>query len=136
MTKDCIAIVDDEGQVRSALGRLLRLADFEVLSFESGQALIDSLAQRVPDCVLLDVQMPGLSGLQVHAQLRVSHPLLQVIFITASDDAEVIQRASDAGASALLRKPFTNRAMLEAVHSALPSHPGAAMGLRRGAGAN
>ena len=113
--------------MRSALGRLLRLADFEVLDFASGQALIDSLAQRVPDCVLLDVHMRGLSGLQVHALLRVSHPLLQVIYITASDDAEVTQRASDAGASALLRKPFTNRALLEAVRSALQSHPGPAM---------
>ena len=113
--------------MRSALGRLLRLADFEVLDFASGQGLIDSLAQRVPDCLLLDVHMPGLSGPQVHALLRVSHPLLQVIYITASDDAEVIQRASDAGASALLRKPFTNRALLEAVRNALPIHPGAAM---------
>ncbi len=127
MSQDCIAIVDDEDQVRSALGRLLRLADFEVLSFASGQCFIDSLAQRVPGCVLLDLQMAGLSGLQVHALLHASHPLLQVIFITASDDAEVTQRAGDAGASALLRKPFTNRALLDAVHSALPSHPGAAM---------
>ena len=127
MARGYIAVVDDEAPVRSALGRLLRLADFEVLDFDSGQALIDSLAQRVPDCVLLDVHMPGLSGLQVHALLRVSHPLLQVIYITASDDAEVTQRASDAGASALLRKPFTNRALLEAVRSALQSHPGAAM---------
>ena len=127
MTKDCIAIVDDEAQVRSALGRLLRLADFEVLSFESGQTFIDSLAQRVPECVLLDVHMPGLSGLQVRALLRVSHPLLPIVFITASDDAEVTQRASDAGASALLRKPFTNRALLEAVRSALRIRPGAAV---------
>lgn len=113
--------------MRCALGRLLRLADFEVLSFDSGQALIDSLAQRVPDCVLLDVHMPVLSGLQVHALLRVLHPLLQVIYITASDDTEVTQCISDAGASALLRKPFTNRILLEAVHSALQSHPSAAL---------
>lgn len=127
MTKNCIAIIDDEPQVRSALGRLLRLAGFEVLDFASGQAFIDSLAQRVPDCVLLDVHMPGLSGLQVHALLRVLHPLLQVIYITASDDAEVTQCISDAGASALLRKPFTNRILLEAVCSALQGRPGAAM---------
>lgn len=127
MSQDCIAIVDDEAQVRSALGRLLRLADFEVLSFASGQCFIDSLAQRVPGCVLLDLQMASLSGLQVYALLRVSHPLLQVIFITASDDAELTQLAHDAGASALLRKPFTNQTLLEAVRNALPSPPGVAM---------
>jgi len=119
MTRGCIAIVDDEAQVRSALGRLLRLADFEVLDFASGQALIDSLAQRVPDCVLLDIHMPGLSGLQVHTLLRATHPCSPVIFITASDDAELTQQVRDAAASALLRKPFTNRALLDAVTAAL-----------------
>lgn len=119
MSRGCIAIVDDEAQVRSALGRLLRLSDFEVLSFESGQTFIDSLAQYVPECVLLDVHMPGLSGLQVHALLRATRPHPQVIFITASDDAELTQLAHDTGASALLRKPFTNRALLDAVNTAL-----------------
>ena len=76
MARGCIAIVDDETPVRSALGRLLRLADFEVLDFASGQAFIGSLAQRAPDCVLLDVQMPGLSDPQILALLRASHPLL------------------------------------------------------------
>ena len=63
MAVTCVALVDDEAPVRRALGRLLRLAGHEVLSFESGQEFLDSLPARRPDCVLLDIQMPGLTRL-------------------------------------------------------------------------
>ncbi len=123
MSLSCVALVDDEAPVRAALGRLLRLADYAVLPFASGEEFLDSLASRVPDCVLLDVHMPGLTGLQVQARLRETGLGLPVVFITASDDAEVERNALGAGGLCVLRKPFSNARLLEAVGEALSQRP-------------
>jgi FixJ family two-component response regulator len=127
MSETCVALVDDEAPVRVALGRLLRLADYAVLPFASGEDFLDSLAARVPDCVLLDVHMPGLTGLQVQARLRDLGLKLPVIFITASDDAEIARNALDAGGIRVLRKPFANELLLDAVTVALNSRAGDAV---------
>lgn len=116
--------MDDEAPVRVALGRLLRLADYAVLPFASGEEFLDSLAARVPDCVLLDVQMPGLTGFQVQARLRGLGLRLPVVFITASDDAAIDRKALDAGGMRVLRKPFGNELLLDAVKLALNSLAG------------
>jgi len=126
MTVNCVALVDDEAPVRAALGRLLRLADYAVLPFASGEAFLDSLALRVPDCVLLDVHMPGLTGLQVQARLRAAGLDLPVVFITASDDADVERSALDAGGLCVLHKPFSSASLLAAVVGALNRRPGPA----------
>ena len=123
MSIACVALVDDEAPVRVALGRLLRLADFTVLAFASGEAFLDSLAERLPDCVLLDLHLPGLTGLQVQARLRESGLRLPLVFITASDDAELARQALDAGGLCVLHKPFGNEALLDAVRLALDSRP-------------
>jgi FixJ family two-component response regulator len=119
MAPTLVAVVDDEAHVRVALERLLRLADYEVAGYASGELFLASLAQRIPDCALLDVNMPGRSGLQVQAQLRADHVALPVVFITASDDPEVEQRALEAGGLGVLHKPFGNAELLAAVRSAL-----------------
>jgi FixJ family two-component response regulator len=124
MSETCVALVDDEAPVRVALGRLLRLADYAVLPFVSGEEFLDSLAARVPDCVLLDVHMPGLTGFQVQARLRDLGLKLPVVFITASDDAELERRALDAGGVCVLRKPFGNGPLLDAITVALNSRAG------------
>lgn len=118
-----VALVDDEAPVRVALGRLLRLANYTVLAFASGEEFLESLATRVPDCVLLDIHMPGLTGLQVQARLRATGVELPVVFITASDDADIGRRALEAGGLLVLRKPFSNDLLLDAVGVALSSRP-------------
>jgi FixJ family two-component response regulator len=123
MDATCVALVDDEEPVRVALGRLLRLAGHAVLAFASGQEFLDSLATRKPDCVLLDVHMPGLTGLQVQARLRAMGLELPVVFITASDEADVARRALEAGGLLVLRKPFSNELLLDAVRVALDHRP-------------
>jgi len=118
----CIAVVDDEASVRTALRRLLRLADYDVATFECGESFLSSLTALRPDCAILDVHMPGISGFDVSARLRAAHIDLPVVFITASDDVALEQAALNAGC-ALLRKPFSNDALLDAVGAALRSKP-------------
>jgi len=119
MASNLVAVVDDEAPVRVALGRLLRLANYQVVAFESGDDFLASLAQRVPDCALLDVNMPGRSGLQVQAQLRADHVAVPVVFITASDNPDIERCALEAGGLRVLHKPFGNDELLAAIRSAL-----------------
>lgn len=117
----CIAVIDDEVQVRTALGRLLRLADYEVVAFGCGEEFLASLTTRRPDCAVVDVHMPGLSGFDVKARMCAAHIEIPVVFITASDDLALDQTVRDAGGVTLLRKPFSNDALLDAVGAALRS---------------
>ena len=115
----CIAVVDDESPVRTMLGRLLRLADYRVTTFASGEEFLASLTGRLPACAIVDVHMPGLSGLDVQSRLRAAHIEVPVVFITASDDLALDQLVAAAGGMHLLRKPFSNDELLEAVGMAL-----------------
>ena len=114
-----VAVVDDELPVRVALGRLLRLADYQVAAYPSGEEFLAALNGCHPDCVILDVHMPGLSGLDVQARLRARaiHP--PAVFITASDDPALDRSVSEAGGVRLLRKPFSSKELLDAVCEAL-----------------
>jgi FixJ family two-component response regulator len=113
-----VAVVDDEAPVRIALGRLLRLADYKVSAFASGEEFLASLTTIHPGCVLLDVHMPGLTGFDVIKRMRAAHIDIPVIFITASDARDIDQTASQCGAR-LLRKPFSNDVLLAAVEAVL-----------------
>jgi FixJ family two-component response regulator len=114
-----IAVVDDEAPVRVALGRLLRLADYEVEAYGSGEEFLASLDIRCPACAILDVHLPGLSGFEVQARLRAAHPQIPVVFMTASDDMALDDAARGSGGARLLRKPFSSDQLLEAVGMAL-----------------
>ena len=73
MTPTRIALVDDEASVRTALGRLLRMADYEVQAYASGEEFLSALGDCVPDCALLDIHLPGLTGIQVQMRLQADH---------------------------------------------------------------
>ena len=120
-TDSCIAIVDDEVFVRTALARLLRLSGYEAVTYASGDDFLAALEGRRPDCVLLDIHMPGLSGLDVKDRLTTMRIHLPVIFITASDEVDSAL-AARAG-SCLLHKPFTNNDLLTAIAAALKLRP-------------
>ena len=119
----CIAVVDDEASVRTALGRLLRLAHYEVQGFASGADFIASLTLRRPACALLDVQMPTMTGFDVQSRLRAMRIHLPVVFITASDDISLSQKVVAEGGIRLLRKPFSNAELLQAIDLALQCRP-------------
>ena len=114
-----IAVVDDESPVRTMLGRVLRLADYHVSAFSCGEDFLASLTARLPACAILDIHMPGLSGLDVQARIRASRIVIPVVLITASDDTAIDRMAIDAGAVCLLRKPFSSDELLDAVATAL-----------------
>ncbi len=115
----CVAVVDDEAPVRTALARLLRLGDYDVAIFASGEEFLASLDARRPDCVVLDIHMPGLTGFDVQSRLHAAHINVPVVFITASDDFELGPRALEASGTRLLRKPFSGDELLAAIGAAL-----------------
>jgi len=122
-----VAIVDDEEGIRKALGRLLRASGLDAESYASGQEFLDAAARRRPDCVVLDLHMPGMSGLQVLRKLKAAGQRLSIIIITAHDQAETREQCLAEGARAYLRKPLEDRVLLNAISAAMRTPP---MGVR------
>jgi len=114
-----VAVVDDEESVRKALKRLLRAAGLEAESYATGQEFLAQAATREPDCVVLDLHMPLMSGSQVLAQIRRMPRCPPVVVITAHDVPEKRDECLAAGASAYLRKPLEDRLLLNAISAAL-----------------
>jgi FixJ family two-component response regulator len=114
-----IAIVDDDESVRKALQRLLRSAGTASESFPSGEAFLDSLPDHKPDCVILDLHMPRVTGFDVLAQLAKQGVSAPVIIITGHDSAEAYDRAMAGGATTYLRKPVNDDTLLDAVRLAV-----------------
>jgi two-component system response regulator FixJ len=114
-----IAIIDDEASVREAAESLLRSAGYRTQCFASAEDFLQSAGLRSAGCLVLDMKLPGMSGLQLQQQVRRLHPDLPVIFITASDDPNGILRkqALQSGALAFLRKPFLEQELLSAIQS-------------------
>jgi FixJ family two-component response regulator len=120
--KPLIAIVDDDESVCRALKRLVRSLGMNAETFASGQQFLDfikAMPSFHPDCVVLDVQMPGLNGLEVQERLATNGNPLPVIFITAHDDAIPRERALAGGAVAFVRKPFQDELLINTLHEAL-----------------
>ena len=118
-----VAVVDDEEPVRRALGRLIRAFGFEAEIFPSGAEFLASLAAREPDCVVLDLHMPGIDGLETQLRLAKSGRGIPVVILTGHDTPEAHARAMAAGARAYLRKPVDERTLLEAIRGAMAGEP-------------
>ena len=118
-----IGVVDDDEFVRDALTRLLRSAGYKCAAFSSSQEFLDSGLPET-DCLLLDIQMPGLSGLELQAKLREMDRRVPVIFVTAKADNEVRARAFRQGAAAFFTKPFSDDSLLEAIQAAMQKRLG------------
>lgn len=114
-----VAVIDDEVPVRTALGRLLRLAHYEVALYASGEAFFQSLEVEAPHCLVLDINMPGMSGLEVQRRLRSASMQIPAILITSGEDPALTREALEVGAVKLLRKPFSNHDLLAAIGTAL-----------------
>lgn len=113
-----IAIVDDDASVRRALARLLQAHGYATITHDSGREFLDSPRLHEVECLLLDMHMPGMSGMDVLEEVRVAATKLPVILMTGRYEVDFAQRSLDAGASAFLRKPFDEAGLLEAIEIA------------------
>jgi FixJ family two-component response regulator len=116
-----ISVVDDDESVRESLQGLMRSLGFAAKVFASAEEFLKSDYLHSTACVILDVRMPGMNGLELHGELAAIRHELPVIFITAHGDEDVRARALDAGAVDYLVKPFSEEALLNAIEAALKS---------------
>ncbi|MGH7392214.1 MAG: response regulator transcription factor [Candidatus Rokuibacteriota bacterium] len=114
-----IAVVDDEESVRKSLRRLLAASHMDAVVFASGQEFLDSLRLRHPDCLVLDLQMPGLTGLDVQRILTEASVRFPTIIITAHDEPETRARCLSAGAASYLCKPLHDEMLLDTIADAI-----------------
>ena len=114
-----LAVVDDDADVRIALMRLVSSAGFAVETFASGTEFLRSVQDHEPDCVLLDLHMPEMSGFEVQSALAKSHPAVPVVVMTGHDTPESRARAVQMGAKVYLRKPINDAALLVAIGDAI-----------------
>jgi len=122
-----VAVVDDEESVRKALIRLLRAANMDAEAFASGEAFLSSLDKFRPDCVVLDLQMPGLTGRDVQKRLISMQINLPVILITAHDDVVTQQQSLSDGAANYLRKPLRGDVLVRSINESIARAGGVAM---------
>ena len=114
-----IGIVDDDESIRNSISSLVRSAGFKAAVFPSAEAFLCSEYIQDTECLILDVQLPGWSGLDLQRQLAGTMCSIPIIFATAYGDDDVRTRALEQGAVTFLRKPFDDEVLLAAIHSAL-----------------
>ncbi len=119
-----IAIVDDDESVRDALTSLLHSVGWRAEAFASAEAFLLSGQVHTTACLLLDIRLPGLSGLELQRQLRSIQARLPLIFLTAHGTEAMRAQTLQAGAMAFFTKPFSDTALLEAIHTALAPDSG------------
>ena len=111
--------MDDEEPIRKALSRLIRSAGMDVETFPSGAELLESFSVRRPDCIVLDLHMPVVSGFEVQTRMAASGMSVPIIIITGHDSDETRNRALDGLPVAYLRKPVDDQVLLDAIELAL-----------------
>jgi FixJ family two-component response regulator len=116
-----VAIVDDDDSVRGALQGLMKEVGFSARAFASAEEFLESGQQQQTACLIADIRMPGMSGLELQAKLNAEHCRIPTIFITAHGDEKMRLQALRAGAVEFLAKPFDDEALLESVRAALES---------------
>jgi len=114
-----VAIVDDEKAVCRVIGRLVTSAGFKSEIFSSAEEFLRSCRERQPDCLILDLSLPGMSGLELQQQLATDRCRTPIVVVSAHDDPLSRSQALQGGAVAFLGKPFDDEALLQAVHSAM-----------------
>ena len=119
MTENLISVVDDDESIRRTTTLLIESFGFQALAFESAEAFLRSRHLHDTSCLIVDVQMPGMDGLQLQSQLAASGYGFPIIFITAYESQDSRQRAMQAGAAAFLGKPFGDEQLLQIIRSTL-----------------
>jgi FixJ family two-component response regulator len=116
-----VAVVDDDDSMRGALQGLLKAVGLPSQAFASAEEFLNSGQQHQTACLITDIRMPGISGLELQARLNAERCRIPTIFITAHGDAQMRMQALRAGAVEFLAKPFDDEALLKTVRAALES---------------
>ena len=114
-----IFVVDDDPLVLNALSVVLSREGYQVTGFGEGASFLAAAKARTPACIILDVQMPGLNGLDVQERLKGRGNRFPVVFITAHDEVNIRERALAAGAAAFLHKPFAAERLIKTLRVAV-----------------
>ena len=114
-----VVIVDDDELIRGSLGGLMKQAGLPALTFASAEEFLNSGEEKRTACLIADIRMPGMSGLELQAKLNEAHQRIPIIFITAQGDEKLRLQALRAGAVEFLTKPFDDQALLDSVRAAL-----------------
>jgi two-component system, LuxR family, response regulator FixJ len=117
-----VHIIDDDEAIRESLAFLLESADLEVRTYESANLFLETMSQNVQGCVVTDIRMPGVSGIELLRQLRTMGVALPVIVITGHADVPLAVEAMKSGAVDFIEKPFDDDAFLSTIRSALRQH--------------
>jgi FixJ family two-component response regulator len=112
-----VAVVEDDASCRTALGRLLRSEGFDTALFESAEAYIDHPPPSEPLCLIVDVQLPGMSGIELQRRLQTAHAGLPVIVTTANREVLIRERAEQNGCAGFFWKPFDGAALIAALNT-------------------
>ena len=118
-TTAVVFVVDDDSSIRDALTSLIRSVGLRVEAFESAQAFLSRPRPDAPGCLVLDVRLPGLSGLDLQRELAAAQVTLPIIFITGYGDIPMTVQAMKAGAVEFLTKPFRDQELLDAIQQAI-----------------
>jgi FixJ family two-component response regulator len=129
VTKNLISVVDDDESIRRTTTFLIESFGFRAAAFESAESFLKSVQLHDTSCLLVDVQMPGMNGLQLQSELAAAGHSIPIIFITAFDNKDARQQAMQAGAVAFLGKPFNDEELHQAVRLALRGQFGATKSL-------
>ena len=122
-TSPLISVVDDDDSVRESLRRLIKSVGFAVQAFSSAEQFLNSEQLRETRCLILDVKLPGMDGLELQRQLTANRCEIPIIFITAHGDDAARVRALRNGALDYLFKPFSEEALIDAIHMGLTARP-------------
>ena len=114
-----IFVVDDDTSVRTSLKRLIRSLGFTVEAFDSAQAFLDREDHDGPACLILDIRMPGTSGIELQKQLTETGVHIPIIFITGHGNVQMSVKAMKAGALDFIEKPFDDQTLIDAIHTAI-----------------
>lgn len=114
-----VFIVDDDREVRDSLGFLMKSVGLPAETYGTGQEFLDAYDMDRPGCLVLDIRMPGMSGLELQEKLNERHAILPIIFITGHGDVPMAVEAMQSGAADFIQKPFRDQDLLDRINQAL-----------------
>jgi FixJ family two-component response regulator len=114
-----IAVIDDDDSFRAATELLIRSLGFDVNGYESAQSFLDRRSDRITDCIISDINMPGMTGIELKQRLNREGSEVPVIFVSAQTDTTLPRRVAECGGLTLLQKPFHGQSLIDAIHQAV-----------------